>query len=388
MKPAHSHIGASSMHRWAACPGSVKLSAPLENRSSAYAAQGTVAHDLAARFLADSNDSPDKYLGQTIKCEGFDIVVDEEMVDAVFAYGVFVGDELRNNDSSTLKTVDLKYGAGVAVEAVGNPQLKYYSLGAFLDRGKPGLLVEHKFDLTDVYPGLYGTADAVIVPSGDIKWVEMVIFQPRCNHPEGPVRRHRIPAIELLDFSTELISYARATEDPGAALHPGEHCRFCPASGICPKLRAAAQDAARHAFAPDAPYDPAVLAEALAATDLVESWVKGVREFAYAQAEAGKPPPGWKLVAKRPSRKWRDVAAAEAALKAQGLGEYALYGIPELRTVPQIEKELTALKVKPADRAAILEPIVIKESSGHALAPESDPRPPVKPSAQEAFANA
>lgn len=374
------------MHRWAACPGSVKLSAPLENRSSAYAAQGTVAHDLAASLTVGGK--VDDMLGTTVQCEGFGVLIDEEMIDAVHAYAQFIWDTEAEAPDDVLYVIDLKYGAGVAVEAKDNPQLKYYALGAFLSADKPGLLVEHKFDLTDVYPGLYGTADAVIVPSGEIKWVEMVIFQPRCNHPEGPVRRHRIPAIELLDFSTELISYARATEDPGAALHPGEHCRFCPASGICPKLRAAAQDAARHAFAPAAPYDPAVLAEALAATDLVESWVKGVREFAYAEAEAGKPPPGWKLVAKRPSRKWRDVAAAEARLKEQGLGEYALYGIPELRTVPQIEKELTALKVKPAERAAILEPIVIKESSGHALAPESDPRPPVKPSAQEAFAGA
>ena len=49
--PAHSKIGASSMKRWQACPGSVKLSEGIESRSSVFAEEGTKAHELAEKWL-------------------------------------------------------------------------------------------------------------------------------------------------------------------------------------------------------------------------------------------------------------------------------------------------------------------------------------------------
>lgn len=41
------------MHRWAACPGSVRESEGKPNRESKYAAEGTEAHDHAANFLTN-----------------------------------------------------------------------------------------------------------------------------------------------------------------------------------------------------------------------------------------------------------------------------------------------------------------------------------------------
>lgn len=51
--PAHSKIGASSMKRWAACPGSVKLSEGIESRSSVFAEEGTKAHELGEKWLTE-----------------------------------------------------------------------------------------------------------------------------------------------------------------------------------------------------------------------------------------------------------------------------------------------------------------------------------------------
>ena len=43
---AHSRFGASSAHRWMACPGTIRMCEGIPERSSAYADEGTQAHEL------------------------------------------------------------------------------------------------------------------------------------------------------------------------------------------------------------------------------------------------------------------------------------------------------------------------------------------------------
>lgn len=365
------------MERWSACPGSVRLSRGIENRTTSYAAEGTVAHGLAQLAL-DPGIPPETYLGKTRSADGFDFEVTQEMVDAV---NVFTEtDPLEDGDTGYVehkfdlshvydglygtadrvvwkpKTAllivrDFKYGAGVPVDVKDNPQLRYYALGALIDLGLPA------------------------------KRVRMEVVQPRCPHPDGPIRAEEIDAIELMDFATDLIDYAKATEDENAPLHPGEHCRWCVAAGICPALKARANAFAAQAFGSDAAYDPDDLAAALAEIPILEARIKGVREFAYAEASAGKTIPGWKLVAKRANRKWRDEAVAITALTKLGLGEPEIYGVPKLVSPATIEKTLGKKNSK------VLEELTVKESSGNTLAVESDPRPAVvRQSAEDAFA--
>ncbi len=388
MKPtkAHSPIGASSMYRWAACPGSVRLSEGIKSVASVYAAEGTVAHSLAA-VCATLELPATHYLGQKRTSDGHEFVIDEEMCAAVQVYldagteGTAPDDVVLLEHKFDLSSIhpglfgtcdrviwkpkqqilivdDYKHGAGIPVEVKGNPQLRYYGLGALI---------------TLKYPA---------------KEVWNRIIQPRCHHVDGPVRVEKLAALDMLDFQADLIAYAQKTEDPNASLHAGDHCRFCPAAPVCPEIRRTAETAAALAFGPDAPGEPSALAEALLLAPIVEAWAKSVREHCYAQAEAGISIPGFKLVEKRATRKWRDVPAAELALKAVGLGETQMYPLPELKSPAQIDDVLKELKFKPAERAGTLKPLVVKESSGHALAPESDKRPPVKQAAAEAFAGA
>lgn len=378
-RPEHSPIGASSMHRWASCPGSVRLAATVANRATRYAAEGTLAHMLA-RIALEMGLPPETYLGKEKSADGFDFTVDQEMCDAVNVYLESVKDDQGEGDklfvehkfdlthvypglygtadaviwkpaTGLLIVKDYKHGAGVPVDVKDNPQLRYYALGALIDLKLP------------------------------VKRVRMEVVQPRCPHPDGPIRSEEIDAIDLMDFATDLIDYAKATEDPDAKLNPGDHCRFCPAAAVCPALHARAQQTASLAFSDDAPYEPGALAETLAWLPVLEGWIKNVREFAYKEAESGNTIPGWKLVAKRANRKWRDEIAATQALRSLGLGEPELYPLPKLNSPAAIEK-LLAKK----DRG-VLETLVVKESSGHTLAPESDPRPPVKEAAADAFAN-
>lgn len=385
--PAHSKLGASSMHRWSECPGSVRLSAGLESTSSFYAAEGTLAHEVAACNLTDGTD-PEADLGEPVPTEGFDIFITEEMCEAVQVYLDAVRGDACEDDGSApyrliehkfhleelhpqlfgtadcvqvwparklMRVYDYKHGAGVAVDVDNNVQLKYYALGALLSYKKP------------------------------IAEVELVIVQPRCPHEGGQVRRYRFKAVELLDFEADLMDAVRRTEAPDAPLKLGDHCHWCPAAALCPEAKSRAQEAAKMEFSPVAPYDPQALADTLAILPAIEGWAKTVREFAYGEAQHGRMPPGYKLVDKRPTRKWNvDDHTVEKELSTIGLAESDIYAPREVKSPAQIEKVIGKAKAN-APKLAVVEKICEKVSSGTKLVPISEPGEPVKRSAQEDF---
>jgi hypothetical protein len=401
---AHSSLGASSMYRWSACPGSVALSAGIKSVSSAYAEEGTNAHTLGSVCLTKKHKAA-AYVGKKMKADnGGEFTVTREMADAVQVYL----NEVRSYNSDgaqlvveqkfdlsaihagcfgtadavvwepslkTLTVVDYKHGAGIPVTVTDNPQLQYYALGALLASGHPA------------------------------EKVRMVIVQPRCDHADGPVREWIVDAVDLIDFSIDLDTYAKATEARDAALNPGSHCRFCPAAQINPKTMDAycpahtqqRQEVARMEFSPVLSYDPGMLRKALDSRDVIKSWLKNLDEFAYREAEAGRCPPGYKLVPKRATRKWADEGAVVDTLQ-NTFGDALMaemYEPVSLRTPAQLEAQIASMsdfqpeikaKGKRKDAAKeFLAEFVIAESSGHNLAPESDSRAPVSIGAKADF---
>lgn len=359
---AHSPIGASSMHRWAECPGSIRLSKGIEKTSSVYAEEGTKAHAVAEYYLKNQSwplqvddemkEAVQVYLntidGDRIVYEGEGEI--EHVFDLSSVYPGLFGTAdftLWQPEVKLLRVYDYKHGAGIAVEPGNNPQLMYYGLGALLSLGYTA------------------------------KEVELVIVQPRCYHPDGPVRRWRIPSVDLVDFAADLADYAKATEDPNAPLKAGDHCRFCPAAAICPEIKNKAQNKAKVEFAPALSYDPKTLAETLDWLPIFEAWIKNVREFAYGEAMHGRKVPGHKLVEKVARRKWADEALVYGALKTILPRDQVFE--ESLRSPAQIEKLL------PKDQKGVLEPLVIKESSGLTLVPDSDKRIEVNNDAKSEF---
>lgn len=367
---AHARLSASAAHRWLTCPGSVSLSAPLANKSSAHAALGTLAHDIAARCL-NLNVKPQQFLGEAQTIDGFNVTVDQEMVDGVQFYldtlaadkqkgdqdfvEVDLTDALKKIDpdlggtadfvrwrpkAKHLYVTDLKYGAGKVVEPTDNPQLKLYALGALLAVDKPA------------------------------ETVTVTIVQPRIEHEDGRVRSWTFPAIDLLSFAADVDSAATRTRLVNPALVPGEsQCQWCPARRICPALEKKQHALLAAEFKEITPYDPAALATALDAIPLVEARIKAIREFAYEEAMKGKDIPGHKLVAKRATRQWIDEkTAAEWAIK-HGVDPYEE---PKVRSPAQVEKGL-----KKAEKEAMAQ-LVVSVSSGFTLVPESDKRPPAR----------
>lgn len=366
------------MHRWAACPGSVRLSAGIENTSSSYAEEGSDAHALGALCLR-KNDAPGFHIGKTIKEDGRDFTVTEDMAEAVHVYVDYVAETFERGDKMHIEhkfdlsrvhpgcfgtgdcviwkpkqqlliVIDYKHGAGVPVEVVKagdvNKQLQYYGLGALVQLGYPA------------------------------KRVRLVVVQPRCEHPDGPVRSYEMDAIDLLDFRADLIAAAKATEAPDAPLVPGSHCRFCPAAALCPALVKMAQDVAKLEFAPSLSYDPAQLKLALDSREPLKAWLKSLDEFAYAEAEAGRTPPGYKLAAKRAARKWRSEGDVIDTLQDLGVKPEVFNAPPALKSPAQLEKVIDK---------AVLAPFIVSESSGHVLVPETDKRPTVTKDAKSDF---
>jgi hypothetical protein len=193
--------------------------------------------------------------------------------------------------------------------------------------------------------------------------------------------------MELVEFGAELLAAARRTSEEDAPLVPGvTQCRFCPASGVCPAQRSQAQELAQIEFAVEPNIPPApetmpieMVVEMLPQLDVLEQWIKSMRGHVSARLEAGLEVPGWKLVARRANRKWTDESEVEQILKSK---QYAIEEIckMELKSPAQIEKLLTKKEF-----ASVLGQFVSKISSGHKMAPTSDPAPAITIARGEEF---
>lgn len=362
--PVHSKLGASSYDRWGkslgGCPGSVRLSEGAQKTTSTFAERGTEAHSLAYARLSGQAFA---LLGEDEEDAAVDLYVEfiqelkapklmlEQRFDLTKYYPNLYGTAdacAYWPDEKRLIVVDYKHGAGVPVEVENNSQLMYYGLGAMTALGLP------------------------------VRSVELIIVQPRCFHADGAIRRWKTTPGRLIDFVADLIDDAIATEDPNAALVPGDHCRWCPAKASCPALMEKAMVTATQDFSSLTSYDPTKLAETLTLLPVMETWIKGVREFAYREAEQGRVPPGWKLVDKRATRKWRDDVntdslARNLALKPPEIMEH------KLKSPAQVEKMLGK------EAKQIFNQFVTSESSGKTLVQNSDKRAPAKERAVEEF---
>ena len=291
------------------------------------------------------------------------------------------------------------------------------------------LLIERKFSLEVLRPGMFGTNDAILVLAKDkvlrvydlkggrgvpvevehnlqlmyyglgalLKYpedkydaVELVIVQPRAPHPDGPVRRWRVDVLDVATWSTELLDAAAATDDPHAPLNPGDWCRWCPAAGACPAIK----DKASRDIALDfAPLDPAPLpdpklmtnaeiGELLPRIEIAEAWIRLVFAYAMAEAEAGRDIPGYKLVAKRGRRHWLSDDAEDVieAVTRMGVSRADCFAPSELKSPAQMEK-----LIKKEFRADMGE-LVEMRSGGATLVPESDPRTPIGGTGVQVFA--
>jgi hypothetical protein len=208
-----------------------------------------------------------------------------------------------------------------------------------------------------------------------------------------PVKMWDCLPLDLIAFEADLAAAALATEDPDAPLNAGEWCRFCKAAAVCPENRRRNLEAAQASFpeiAEDgevktdtvAKLSPARMAAVLKEADTIGNWVKAVQAYAHNEAMNGNPIPGFKLVEKRATRRWKNPEDIAATLDEAGLSAEEIWAEPKLRSPAQLEKVV--------GRAAFeaFGEHVEKASSGLNLVPEDDKRPAAKQSAVDQFSAA
>lgn len=360
---AHALLSASSAARWLACPPSAMAAAAYENTSSAYAAEGTMAHEVA-EIVASDNIRPET--GR----DGFAPDATQEMLDCAAGYRDYIQEQIRTPDAvqmlerrvdfsayvpdgfgtcdciiiqgDTLTIIDYKYGKGVAVSAENNPQMRLYALGALND---------------------YGIAY-------DVENVEMHIYQPRINN----ISTERLTVSALLEWAENTVKPTAAKAAKGKGDYsPGAHCRFCPHAGRCRALTRVCTEyvtthGARTAVPVLAPHE---VADVLQMEPLVTLWLKRVRDQAMTTMLDGGEIPGYKVVEGRQgARRWTDEHQVAGLLDNAGYTRDE-YTTTTIFSPAGMDKVLGKKKVE-----ELLSGCIERSPGSPTIVPVSDKRPP------------
>lgn len=361
MPDSHALLSALSAHRWLHCPPSALAVDGVADTPSDAALQGTATHALAEykllRFLKHRAKRPtsewideemeghtDDYVAFVAQhllsaqehCPDPQVYVEQRLDYSHLAPGGFGTGDCVIVAEPTLQVIDLKYGMGVEVSPVENPQLMLYGLGALA-----------------AFNALY-----------NIEEVALSIFQPR----RANVETWTISTTDLIAWGENTVKPIAEIADRGGADYQAvPWCQFC---RIAPTCRARAESnlaLAKHEFAPPAELSIDEVTDVLAKIPELKAWASNVEAWALAKAQAGTEIPGFKVVAGRSIRKYTDEAAvAEAAKKAgySDIWDKRLIGITAMQR----------LMGKHAF-AEVLGGLVVKPEGKPTLVPESGKRP-------------
>ena len=362
MATLHAKLSASGSSRWLNCPGSVKAEESFTDKGSAFAFEGTCAHELAELALMNNQHCSEWVDKQLI--ENNQHTVDKAMADYVQIYvdyvrqlsghhlyevqvdfsdwvpeGFGTSDALIVADN-VLHVIDLKYGKGVKVDAANNTQGMLYALGAIADYGD--LFAFDKIQIT--------------------------IVQPRLDH----IDEWEISLPDLLKWGEWVRQRAELALSDNAERSPGEkQCQWCKAKAVCPKLKVHTEKLILSDFddleltSPERLTD-AQLREALENKKLICGWLDAVESYVTNKLETGEHFDGFKLVAGRSLRQWINEGMAAEVLQVE-LEDKAF--TKKLISPAQAEKALGK------KRADVLTDLICKPEGKPTLAPESDPRP-------------
>ena len=397
----HALLSASSAHRWLACTAAPHFEENFPDGTSSYAEEGTLAHAICELYARKKFTvlSTRKFNSELKKLQANPIYT-EEMLRTAEAYVDYLTEKAMQYASAphvamevkvdltayipdgfgtcdcimiggdTLHITDYKHGKGVPVSAENNPQMRLYALGALR-----------------LYGPIYGD---------QIKRVSMGIRQPRLSQEAS---EDALSVDDLLAWGESIKPLAKEAYDGPGTFCPGEHCRFCKGKAQCsaraeqnsafadfkdcvpagkvPPEQASLPAEARAVLGLPPVLTDAEIGELLIKAESLVQWYKDLQSYATEALLAGKEIPGWKIVAGKSNRAFKDTDAAIKAVIALGYDEAMLYE-RKPKTLTEIESLLGKKKF-----AEALADHVTKPLGKPTLAPASDKREPYNTAAAD-----
>ena len=371
----HALLSASGAARWMNCPPSALYTANIPDKQTPFAAEGSEAHEIAEAYLnayLDGKPQP-KFKGH-----------DKELADAVYPYvehciSIYEDTKKKHADAvmfietkvnfskwvpegfgtadciiiagNVLIVRDLKFGKGVPVSAIENPQARCYGLGALAE-------------FEDLY---------------DIDTVINQIDQVRL---EDGLSEEVISVADLLKWADEELKPKAELAIKGEGeFKAGAWCQFCKANATCPYRFKRAQEvvAVKDKVTDIRSLNDAQLNLILSRKADIVKWLKAVEDYATERA-MNNDLPGWKMVAGRSNRAYTDEADVAAKLKEAGYDDALIYD-RKLIGITAMTKLLGGKK----KFDEILGNYVYKPEGKPTLVPESDKRPALTDAAQSDF---
>lgn len=374
---SHALLSASGASRWLNCTPSARLEEEFgQRRTSVYAEEGTLAHELSELYLSRDvlqsidEDTFNSRLEEIMANDLFN----EEMLDVIpiytdycamqyaeaktncglasieieqkFDLTEYVPESFGTSDCTiiaddVLEVIDLKYGKGVPVYATWNKQLMLYGLGALR-----------------MYDTMYC-----------ISKLRLTIVQPRINN----ISTFEISVEELISWSEqELKSKALDAFEGRGTLEAGDWCKFCSVKNKCRALYEKNMEIAKYEQKKAEFLTDEEISDVIKRTPALIEWANSILTYANEKAIGeGKHWPGFKLVEGTSRRKWIDEDSATQAIldKLPELSEDDIFNM-KLKPITQIEKTVGKKRFN-----EILSDVVVKPQGKPILVPEEDKRP-------------
>lgn len=373
----HALLSPSASHRWLHCTAAPRLEEGIKDEGSDYAAEGTLAHAYCAmklkNFLGLPTDGEkeeiaalqEKYgTGEMAEYTDTYVTIVLEKYNAARAatpdaqllvetrldFSDYVPEAFGTADAiiisdGTMEVIDFKYGKGVKVSAVENPQMMIYALGAYAR-----FAFEYRIDN-----------------------LRATIVQPRIDN----LSEYEITVEELTAWAANVLTPAAEKAYKGEGPQtPGAWCQFCKVKNQCRALASKCKEVV--AVDPKLITPEELAKDVLPMVPIVKTWISGVEDFALAQALSGIQLPGWKIVEGRSVRKITDTDSVAAVLTKNGYKQNDIFKPVEMRTITDLEK-----LVGKKQFAAMCGEWINKPQGKPTLAPEGDKRKAIDPIADD-----